>query len=109
MQCFFSPGQFFFNRRNQIAQLTARRGISAAYWLREFADAGGLMSYGSSFAEVNRQVGIYVGRILGGAKPSELPVARATRFELVIIAKAAKALDLMIPQTLLAIADEVIE
>jgi putative ABC transport system substrate-binding protein len=104
-----SPGAFFFSRRNKLIQLTASHGLPAAYWLREFPQAGGLMSYGSSIEEMNRQVGAYAGRILGGAKPADLPVARATKFELVINARAAKALGLMIPDALLATADEVIE
>jgi putative tryptophan/tyrosine transport system substrate-binding protein len=104
----FSPGQFFYRRREQLVQLTARHGVPAAYWLREFPEAGGLMSYGSSFVEMNRQVGNYVGRILNGAKPADLPIARATKFELVINSEAAKALGLTIPPTLLAIAHEVI-
>jgi putative tryptophan/tyrosine transport system substrate-binding protein len=105
----FSPGQFFYRRRAQVIQRTASHGVPAAYWLREFPESGGLMSYGSSYAEMNRQVGSYVGRILNGAKPADLPVARATKFELVINAKAANALDLTIPPTLLATADEVIQ
>jgi len=105
----FSPGPFFFNRRDQVIQLTASYGVPAAYWLREFPQAGGLMSYGSSLAEMVRQVGLYTGRILNGAKPADLPVARATKFELVISGRAAKALGLTIPETLLATADEVIQ
>jgi putative tryptophan/tyrosine transport system substrate-binding protein len=104
-----SPGAFFFSRRNQLIQLTANHGLPAAYWLREFAEAGGLMSYGSSIEEMNRQVGAYAGRILDGAKPADLPVVRATKFELVINARAARALGLMIPDALLAIADELIQ
>jgi putative tryptophan/tyrosine transport system substrate-binding protein len=105
----FSPGQFFYKRRELVLQLTASHGVPAAYWLREFPETGGLMSYGSSYAEMNRRVGAYVGRILNGAKPADLPIVRATKFELVINARAAKALGLTIPPTLLAIADEVIE
>jgi ABC-type uncharacterized transport system substrate-binding protein len=105
----FSPGQFFYRRREQVIQLTANYGVPAAYWLREFPEGGGLMSYGSSYAEMNRQVGKYVGRILNGAKPADLPVARATKFELVINARSAKALGLTIPATLFAIVDEIIQ
>jgi putative tryptophan/tyrosine transport system substrate-binding protein len=105
----FSPGAFFFSRRNTVIQRTACHGLPAAYWLREFPEAGGLMSYGSSLDEMNRQIGTYSGRILSGAKPADLPVARATKFELVINGGTAKALGLTIPDALLAIADAVIE
>ena len=104
-----SPEAFFFNRRKTLIQRTASHGLPAAYWLREFPEAGGLMSYGSSIEEMNRQVGVYAGRILSGAKPADLPVVRATKFELVINGGTAKALGLTIPDALLAIADEVIE
>src|SRR5215471_13824380 len=104
-----SPGAFFYARRTKIIQLAANHAVPAAYWLREFPEAGGLMSYGSSLAEMNRQVGIYTGRILRGAKPADLPVARATKFELVVNAKTAKALGLTIRPQVFAIADEVIE
>jgi putative tryptophan/tyrosine transport system substrate-binding protein len=105
----FSPGPFIFTRRERIMQLAASHSVPAAYWLREFPVAGGLMSYGSSIEEMYRQVGIYTGRILKGAKPAELPVFRATKFELVINAKTASLLGLQVPSMLLAIADEVIE
>jgi ABC-type uncharacterized transport system substrate-binding protein len=104
-----SPGAFFFNRRNTLIQRAASHGLPAAYWLREFPEAGGLMSYGSSIEEMNRQVGVYSGRILSGAKPADLPVVRATKFELVINGGTAKALGLAIPDALLATADEVIQ
>ena len=104
-----APDAFFISRSEQLGALTARHAIPAVTQFREFAAAGGLMSYGGSFSEPVRQVGIYAGRILKGEKPDNLPVQRPDEVELVINLKTAKALGITVPQSVQNRADEVIE
>jgi putative tryptophan/tyrosine transport system substrate-binding protein len=100
---------FFLSRRDQLASLAARHRIPAIYYLREFAEAGGLMAYGNRLPEAYHQVGLYVGRILKGEQPRDLPVQQSTKFELLINLKTAKALGLVVSNSMQLLADEVIE
>jgi putative tryptophan/tyrosine transport system substrate-binding protein len=104
-----SPEPFLYSRRAQIIALAKRYNVPAAFDTRDYVDDGGLLSYGADFLDVLRRAGVYVGRVLKGAKPSDLPVEQSDKFELVINLKTAKALGLTIPPRLLAITDEVIE
>jgi putative tryptophan/tyrosine transport system substrate-binding protein len=106
---FVGPDGFFNSRRVQFATLAARQGIPAAYSQRETVEVGGLMSYGVDVPDVYRQVGVYTGQILKGAKPADLPVVQSTKFEFVINMQTARALGLEVPNALQLLADEIIE
>jgi putative ABC transport system substrate-binding protein len=106
---FVEPDPFFTGQRAKIVALAARHALPAVYQLREFAAAGGLMSYGTSIIDANRQVGVYTGKVLKGTKPADLPVIQPRKFEFIINRKAARGLGILIPQALTMMVDEEIE
>ena len=106
---FVAPDGFFVSRRVQFATLAARYAIPAAFTFRENVEAGGLMSYGTDILDMWRQVGVYTGQILQGAKPADLPVRQSTKFEFVINLQTARALGIEVPNSIQLLADEVIE
>jgi putative ABC transport system substrate-binding protein len=106
---FVAADAYFYTRRVQLTHLASRHAVAATYAQRAFAEAGGLMSYGTNIMDAYRQIGVYAGRILKGAKPAELPVVQSSKFELVINAPTARMLGLTVPPSLLATADDVIE
>ena len=103
------PDPFFTARRVQLATLAARHAIPSSFSVRDYPEAGGLMSYGTNVLDAYRQSGVYAGRVLKGAKPADLPVVQSSKFELVINAQTALMLGLTVPASLLAVTDEVIE
>jgi putative tryptophan/tyrosine transport system substrate-binding protein len=106
---FVGSGTLFTGRRVQLTQWAAHHRMPASYAGREFVEAGGLMSYGSNLLDAHRQIGVYAGRILKGAKPADLPVVQSSKFELIINAQTARVLGITVPPVLLSTADEVIE
>ena len=106
---FLGQEVFFVSRRVQLANMAARHAVPMTSGSRDIVEVGGLMSYGSNIADAHRQIGVYAGRILKGAKPADLPVVQSSKIELVINHQTARMLGLTVPQTLLVAADEVIE